>query len=423
MAKPRVVADIVNDRPEQTVIVCSAPGKTKADEFKVTDLLFRLADKKSAKKPFQKEITEIINKYKTINSDLDENLVDEILSDLQNDLEKNNGRNFIASRGEYYSALIFSKRINAIFLDASDLFVFDKQGYIDRQKSAVLVKKYISGNQRYVVPGFYGKDSAGRICLFERGGSDRTGAILAASLNYDYENWTDVDGIMNADPAIVGNASVLSELTYEEIREGAHGGTRVFMGDSILDLEYGNCDCIIKNTFNPSAPGTRIKKIRNVENESPVVALSARKDLIGLRIHDLGMRDTQGYLAKIMQTLGRHQISIEHMPAAQDSITITFHEDESTNYDQIQEDVADFLVSPSAYSTITECGVVYLVGERLRKIGDQQRIVIDALQQLENAKIPILAIMMHPDSPSIAVILRREETDEAQKTLFNYFID
>ncbi|MBI5357617.1 aspartate kinase, partial [Candidatus Saccharibacteria bacterium] len=325
MAYPEVVTKIIeSDKDEGRIIVCSAPGKSVSEKTKATDLLLDLLKTKNR----DRQIERILERFEKIVIDLPSDFKKEFLEKIRKDLTKNNDPNFLISRGEYYSAWALSYRLNTKFIDAVKVFRFDNDGTFNREASSKKIQEKLAGSRRAVIPGFYGADEDGNIHLFGRGGSDRSGAIIAASLNADYENWTDVDGILSGDPEAVKNPKVLSELTYEEVREGAHGGAGVLMGDSILDLEYGKGDVILKNTFNPSAPGTRIKKSRSFDGSKPVIALSARDDLLALTIHDLGMRDSKVYLAKILDILGQNNISIEHMPTAQDSITITFHNDD-----------------------------------------------------------------------------------------------
>ncbi|MBW3569265.1 hypothetical protein KY385_04005 [Candidatus Parcubacteria bacterium] len=418
MARPAVVAEIIRSRPQQKIIVCSAPGKSEKYDHKVTDHLLKLGGQVKDRA----EIDYAISRFKEITEDLDKDFQANLLSGLRKDLTNSNDVNFIVSRGEYYSALALAQRVDAEFIDAAEIFYFDGDGKLDREKTAEKIRSRLKTGQTIVTPGFYGVNGMGEICLFKRGGSDRSGAVIAASLNWDYENWTDIDGIMNADPNIIPEAKTISELTYEEVREGAHGGTGTLMGDSILDLEYGEFNTILKNTFNPQAAGTIIKRSRQASETRPVVAISARSDLLGLTVHDMGMRDRRGYLARVMEILAENRLSIEHMPAAQDAITITFHNKPGLNTEIIKHRVAEILVSPSAGCSISRRGVVYLVGEHLRELTRQHRVVIDTLQTLENNNIPVLAVIMHPDSPSVAVILRHDQTTDAQKILYHKFL-
>ncbi|MFQ9739041.1 MAG: hypothetical protein ACLR06_15970 [Christensenellaceae bacterium] len=136
--------------------------------------------------------------------------------------------------GEYLSALFFAKRIGYEFADAAELVRFEKSGY-DAAATESLCGKRLQGIRRAVIPGFYGADHTGKIVAFSRGGSDITGAVVAGAVNADlYENWTDVDGILNADPRIVPEARIIDRMTYGELRELSYLGASVMHPEAIL---------------------------------------------------------------------------------------------------------------------------------------------------------------------------------------------
>jgi aspartokinase/homoserine dehydrogenase 1 len=114
-----------------------------------------------------------------------------------------------------------------------------------------------------VVPGFISTDSyTGKISNLDRGGSDYTAAIIAASLDAEsLEIWTDVDGFMTADPRIIKDAKVINSLTYNEAFELCEYGAKVIYYPTIIPVNEKNIPILVKNTFNPSAPGTTISEI------------------------------------------------------------------------------------------------------------------------------------------------------------------
>ncbi len=409
MAQPAIVAKLIAAHPEQRVIVCSAPGATPDNPAKVTDLLIKLADGDDSL------VDQICARF----SDYGDSLV----SDLRRDLQASGSHNFIVSRGEYYSARGLAEQVNGTFLDAKDLFYFDQGGELDRAKTTQAIQTTIDPTVLNVVPGFYGSDPDGSICLFGRGGSDRTGAVLASALGYDYHNWTDVDGVLSADPRIVKDARLISELTYEEVREGAHGGSGVLMGDTILDLDYGECETRLLNSFNPTAPGTTVARTRATDDERPVVAISGQDDLVALHVNDLGMRDQAGYVAYVLDIMAQAGISIEHMPAAQDAITFTFHKSDLDDdaLAQVTKQIKASFVSPSASCKTQDCGVVYLVGEGLRRPDLQHAVTIKTLQELDSHNISALTIIMNPSSPSVAVLVPAGTATESIQILHAAF--
>src|SRR6185436_14063471 len=155
-------------------------------------------------------------------------------------------------------------------------FTFDNEGRFDRAASVKSIQGIgaLAVINRVVVPGFYGSDAQGNIKLFPRGGSDRTGAILASTLRMTYGNWTDRPGIYTADPRTVPDAKVIEELSRAEVREGAHGGSGILQGDALIDLNGSEVLTIVRDTFNPELPGTRIVPKRKANVGESIVALS-----------------------------------------------------------------------------------------------------------------------------------------------------
>ncbi len=407
MAQPAVVAELLAAHPEQNVIVCSAPGVSANFPSKVTDMLIELAGQRKAGTDTGDLVEAVGVRFTEVLNGLDKDFRMTFLASLRHDLNSSRGQAFMVSRGEYYSAAALAERVNGQLVDAQELFFFDEQGELDRSRTSQAIKATIDPNKRTIVPGFYGSGPGETICLFGRGGSDRSGAVLASALGYDYHNWTDVDGVLSADPRMVQNARLIPELTYEEVREGAHGGSGVLMGDTILDLDYGDSVTRLLNTFNPSAPGTTITRTRATDDARPVVAISGQDDLVALSINDLGMRDQSGYVAHILEIVAAAGISIEHMPAAQDAITFTFHKSDldDSALAGVIEQIKTRFVSPSASYKTIDCGVVYLVGEGLRHPELQHAVTIKTLEQLDSHEISALTIIMNPSSPSVAVLV------------------
>ena len=107
--------------------------------------------------------------------------------------------------------------------------------------------------------GFYGADEYGKICLFPRGGSDTTGALAAFCIDADaYENWTDVDGVFHSDPQLDPKQTPINRLTYDEAQRILDAGAAVLHPDCLYWARKKGTPIIVRNTFRPHLPGTRI---------------------------------------------------------------------------------------------------------------------------------------------------------------------
>ena len=198
----RKVRDIVLADPQRKVVIVSAAGKRYSGDNKLTDLLYLCHAHTRYGVACDPVFEMITGRYREICRDLDLKL------DLEPEFEalkkrldaKEVSEDELASRGEYFSAKLMAAFLDFEFVDAADWIRFNMDGTVDKEWSYAALKKLGHG-KGIVIPGFYGAMPDGRIRTFSRGGSDITGALAAAALDADvYENWTDVSGILMADP-------------------------------------------------------------------------------------------------------------------------------------------------------------------------------------------------------------------------------
>eukprot|EP01052_Picozoa_sp_SAG31_P014992 SAG31_NODE_950_length_10811_cov_4.497760_2_plen_420_part_00 len=264
---------------DRRYVIVSAPGKRFAEDIKVTDLLYQchtLAAERDA----------------SYSSFFDENIADRFRhltqhlapsSDgvqLDADLEAAKGKiadlaragqppDFAASRGEALCGRMFADVVGWEFIDPAggEFIQFGADGTYDEVKTASAVAATLAHIPRAVVPGFYGsslKDPSG-VQTFSRGGSDVTGAIVAAGAaaatgneetEVVYENWTDVDGVFNADPRVVPDARSIPFLSFSELHTLAAAGAGVLHPDAVAPCKAVGVPINVKNTRNPVHPGT-----------------------------------------------------------------------------------------------------------------------------------------------------------------------
>ena len=201
----RKVKAIVDADESRRVIVISAAGKRDSNDHKLTDLLYLI----HAHLTYGVSCEDIL---KTVESRLTE-IRDELeipvdisaeLSAFHRKLSKDTSVDEIVSRGEYFTSKLMAAYLGYAFVDAADCVFFGMDGTLDRETTDAAIAEALERHGRIVIPGFYGQLPTGRLRVMSRGGSDITGAIAAAAVNADvYENWTDVSGILMADPRIV----------------------------------------------------------------------------------------------------------------------------------------------------------------------------------------------------------------------------
>lgn len=143
---------------------------------------------------------------------------------------------------------------------------------------------------------------------FSRGGSDISGALVAAAMGADvYENWTDVDGMLTADPRIVSQAVTIPAITYAELQEMTYQGATVLHEDAVRPAWDAGIPIHICNTFHPEAAGTWIRS-ENVLHENPVTGVAGRKGFSIILIEKEKMNAMVGYVRKTLSCLEHHQV-------------------------------------------------------------------------------------------------------------------
>src|SRR3989338_5149695 len=257
----KVIRIIQSDGRRQHIVV-SAPGKRFAGDEKITDALYRwyrLSRSKSKTKAracakVRRFVTE---RYGGIVKGL--GLEIDILAEIERinqNLEAGASVDYLVSRGEYLMAKILAEALGYRFIDAADYIRFENDG--KTYKVSPMLASVLQ-TVRAVIPGFYGSYKDGSICTFSRGGSDITGAIVSAAVLADlYENWTDVSGILMADPRVVKNPRPIGEVTYGELRELAYMGASVFHEEAMFPVQDAGIPIRVLNTNRPKDQGTLI---------------------------------------------------------------------------------------------------------------------------------------------------------------------
>ena len=229
----------------------------------------------------------------------------------------------IVSFGEILSSKIIaatfaSKGIHQQWVDAR-LLIKTNSSYlnavVDKDLTAKTIQAYFANAENnkfdlYMVPGFISSDAEGNTTTLGRGGSDYTGAIFAAAVKASaLEIWTDVSGMMTADPRMVHNAKEIPQISYQEAMELSHFGAKVIYPPTIQPVMHQNIPVWIKNTFEPNHPGTIIK------NESPndtnfIRGISSIKDICLLSLEGSGMVGIPGFSKRLFDALAKKQINI-----------------------------------------------------------------------------------------------------------------
>jgi aspartate kinase len=322
----RKVAAIVAADSARRAVVPSAPGRRHDADPKVTDLLYICQTAAARGAPFDAPLGAIRARFASIVSDLGIEI--DLASDfdaIEAALASGASPAFAASRGEYLSGKVLAALLHFTFVDAASVIRFDRAGRLEREATREALVKALSGADRVIVPGFYGADETGAIHTFSRGGSDVTGALVARALEADvYENWTDVPGVLMADPRIVPNPGPIPVLTYRELRELSYMGATVLHEDAIFPVREAGIPVHIRNTNEPDAPGTRIVRadIGELPPAGRITGIAGRKDFTILAIEKTLMNAEVGFGRRMLGVLEDHGVPFEHLPSGIDTMSL-----------------------------------------------------------------------------------------------------
>ena len=320
----RQVADIIKSDPTRRYVVASAPGKRKGSDTKITDLLYKCYNLASDEEDVTTVFDEIKERYNDIIRDLGIDLdLTPKFDRIREALLHNTGRDYIASRGEYLNAMILAKYLGFDFIDAKKVIFFNEDGSFNADKTNEVLREALANVEYAVIPGFYGSMPNGTIRTFSRGGSDITGSIVARAASATlYENWTDVSGVLMADPRIVDNPKTIKTITYKELRELSYMGATVLHEDAIFPVRYSKIPINIKNTNRPDDNGTFIVPETDDMCEHVITGIAGRTGFSSVTIEKAMMNAELGLGRKVLQVLEENNISFEHFPSGIDTMTV-----------------------------------------------------------------------------------------------------
>ena len=325
------VADIVRADNERRYVVVSAPGKRTSADIKVTDALYACHRERAEKGSCKEAFAVIRKRFLDIEKELGIDIsVSSELDAIEKAIDAGASADYTASRGEYLSARVLAALLGYEFVDTASLIKFDKDGALLLDLSLDNIRDRLASVDRAVLPGFYGTDNENEIKTFSRGGSDISGAIVARAMSASvYENWTDVDGFLTADPRIVKDPDIISCLSYKELRELAYMGAEVLHPESVFPVRTAGIPINIKNTFNPSAAGTMIVPDGKVPaaGGKVITGIAGRKGFTIINIEKDMMNREIGFGRKALSILEYEGISFEHMPSGIDTLSLVIRDE------------------------------------------------------------------------------------------------
>ena len=419
----RKIRDILLADPERRVVVVSAAGKRNKSDHKVTDLLYLCYAHLQYGVDCSGVYEMITSRYRQIRDELGIELdLEPEFAALKQRLDaKTVTQDELASRGEYFSARLMAAYLGFRFVDAADWVKFRFDGSVDQESSYEALRGLVVGGLGVVIPGFYGLTPDGKIRTFSRGGSDITGALAAALDAEVYENWTDVSGILMADPRIVGNPQPIPEVTYDELRELSYSGAQVLHEGTIFPVREKNIPLNIRNTNAPDDPGTMIQESFQQDSDPKrfITGITGKKDFTIIAVSKRGMSSQVGVLRKILTVLERHNISVDYVPNGIDNVSVVVPTEAiaSSLYSILGEIQKE--VEPDRLDVHDQIAVVAAVG---RKMAFRPGISGQIFAALGQAGINIRMINQGPDELNIIFGVDNRDFVSAIRVLYNSFV-
>ena len=417
----RKVKHIIESDPSRRVVVASAAGKRTPDDHKMTDLLYLV----QAHLKYGVSAEDILDTLRSRLVEIRDELglafrIEDEFDAWAGSLNKESNVDEIVSRGEYFTSRLLAEFLGYAFADAKDCVFFGYDGRIDEQKTYEAIGRICSEKERVVIPGFYGQMPGGRVKVLSRGGSDVTGALAAAAVGADvYENWTDVSGILMADPRIVEDPRSIRQITYAELKELTLMGASVLHEDAVDPVRRAGIALNIRNTNEPGDPGTMIVEKVVDEPDSPhfITGLAGKRNFSILTLRKRDMEDSS-MLIKTLQIVDRYQVKAEHIVLGVDSFALMVSSDEAG--DDLYSIIADIKNEcvPDKVLIQDKVSLIASVGRRMMA---RPGISGKLFAALGDNQINIRTIKQGADERSIIIGVRNEDFEQAIRVLYGEF--
>ncbi|MGB0938193.1 MAG: bifunctional aspartate kinase/homoserine dehydrogenase I [Colwellia sp.] len=336
----------------------------------------------------------------------------------------------IISTGERLSVAILDAVLQSsglqVSLLAPELFLYTNDSSLNavadiEASKAHFKAQYQKLNNISLMPGFIGvsapkEGNDPQVTTLGRNGSDYSAAVLAVCMEAQCcEIWTDVDGVYNADPRMIKEAKLLDYLSYQEAMELSYFGASVLHPKTIGPIAQHHIDCLIKNTSNPSAPGTLIS---NENDEKKCVkAISNLDDLTMINVSGPGMKGMVGMASRVFATMSRENISLVLISQSSSEYCISFciHSSDAARAEKSLKETFELELLNGLLEPISlkgELSIVSLVGDGMHH---QRGVAAKFFSSLAQARVNVVAIAQDSSERSISVVIEQNKCTAAMK--------
>ena len=336
----------------------------------------------------------------------------------------------VQSYGELFSTKIITAKFSSLgisckWLDSRDI-VRTCSGRTDYRATYSNVQEAVDNHTPlFIVPGFIATDENGRVCTLGRGGSDYTASLLAVGIKARLvEIWTDVPGIMTADPKIVPTARTIRNISYTAAQELSHFGAKVIYPPTIQPVVEEGIPIYVKNTFAPEDPGTLVEKYPP-QNGEEVTGISNSDNIALISLEGSGMVGIPGFSSRLFDALSRAGINIILITQASSvhTMCIAISAKDAQRAKEAADNCFAYEISLGSLRPLkieTGFSIVCLIGnDVLAHSGATGRM----LAALGKRSIPIRATAQGSSERNITVVIPSERVEEAIRAVHHEFFD
>lgn len=324
----------------------------------------------------------------------------------------------ILAQGELISTQLFQlllqeQGISSVLLPALDFMRLDGNGEPDlffiRQQLSSLLEVYPEETY-FITQGYICRNDEGEVDNLKRGGSDYTATLLGAAVQADeIQIWTDIDGLHNNDPRVVHQTFPVRKVSYREAAELAYFGAKILHPTCVIPAEQENISIRLKNTFEPSAPGTLIS---GESSGRKITAIAAKKGITAIRIRSGRMLNAYGFLRKVFEIFETFKTPIDMITTSEVSVSLTI--DDNSRLEEILKALKSF----GEVAVDTNQTIICIVGDGLNRQSGHTKSIFAALEQ-----IPLRMVSYGGSLNNISILLDDKYKEEALQSLHQFLFN
>ncbi len=330
----------------------------------------------------------------------------------------------IASMGELLSSQILSEAmcirgIPAKWIDARTFMITDNEfvsaapqfDIIDAKVKEILAP-LVSSKTIIVTQGFIGSNTNGITTTLGRGGGDYSASIIGAALDAEeIQIWTDVDGILTADPRIAPSAQKLRIISFREAAELAYFGAKVLHPSTIFPAVKKDIPVVVLNSKRLENTGTRIVS-RPPKTNIPVKSIACKRGITVVNVQSLRMLMAYGFLESIFSVFNKYETSVDLVSTSEVAVSLTI--DNTSTLDKIIEELSTF----AEVSILKKQGIICIVGDQMRSTAGVANQIFHALREIN-----LVMITQGASEINMSIVIEESQIDKAVQSLHQHFFE